>query len=405
MRRGRILIYLSIILILGLVAIFLVYQNFFKPSSKPTTSTAPVSTPVITTVNIVVTTQKVSRGNVLDEKVVQVVPFPQNMLVQGMITDINKAVGRVAKMDLDPHVILTDGMIAEKGELLSSVGSNASLSIPRGMVAVSIPISRLSSVSYAPQAGDHVNVMITMAFVDMDTDFQTRLPNGTTGVVGPGTGKLTSSADQNQSLTQGPQNEQMKRDAKGTSEVEVASSSVVAMSGSGGGVLGRAEVDAVFGQTFYLVPSEVQRPRITSQTLLQDVVVLRVGDFPLQGQVAGTSPEESMGAAPTPQPAAGGQAAQPVVEIPQYITLIVSPQDAVTLNYLMYSGAGGGAALTLALRSAGDDTRIQTEAVTLQFLLDQYRIPVPVKLPYGMEPKTDRLVEPTPVSVNKPTTD
>jgi pilus assembly protein CpaB len=86
-----------------------------------------------------------------------------------------------------------------------------------------------------------------------------------------------------------------------------------------------------------------------------------------------------------------------VVEIPKYITLIVSPQDAVTLNYLMYSGAGGGAALTLALRSAGDDTRIQTEAVTLQFLLDQYRIPVPVKLPYGMEPKTDRLVEPTPV--------
>jgi pilus assembly protein CpaB len=60
--------------------------------------------------------------------------------------------------------------------------------------------------------------------------------------------------------------------------------------------------------------------------------------------------------------------------------LIVTPQDAITLNYVINSGAQ----LTLALRSAGDDTRVQTEAVTLQFLLDQYNIPVPAKLPFGI---------------------
>jgi pilus assembly protein CpaB len=67
------------------------------------------------------------------------------------------------------------------------------------------------------------------------------------------------------------------------------------------------------------------------------------------------------------------------------VTLIVTPQDAVTLNYLMLSGAK----LNIVLRSAGDPTRVDTEAVTLQFLMDQYRIPNPAKLPYGTEPRID----------------
>jgi len=53
-----------------------------------------------------------------------------------------------------------------------------------------------------------------------------------------------------------------------------------------------------------------------------------------------------------------------------------------------------GAQLTLALRPSGDDTRVQTEATTLDFLLTQYNIPVPVKLPYGMEPRVDDLLPP-----------
>jgi len=69
------------------------------------------------------------------------------------------------------------------------------------------------------------------------------------------------------------------------------------------------------------------------------------------------------------------------------ITLIVTPQDAVTLNYLVFSGAQ----LTLALRSPGDADRPPTEAATLDYLLKTYQIPVPVKLPYGMEPRVDRV--------------
>jgi hypothetical protein len=53
------------------------------------------------------------------------------------------------------------------------------------------------------------------------------------------------------------------------------------------------------------------------------------------------------------------------------------------------------AKLSLYLRNAADQSRLATEAATLQFLLSQYNIPVPVKLPYGIEPRVDRLVSPT----------
>jgi pilus assembly protein CpaB len=71
--------------------------------------------------------------------------------------------------------------------------------------------------------------------------------------------------------------------------------------------------------------------------------------------------------------------------VPDVVTLIVNPQDAVSLNYLMLAGAN----LNMVLRSAADDSRVDTEAATLQFILDQYRIPNPAKLPYGTEPRSD----------------
>lgn len=70
------------------------------------------------------------------------------------------------------------------------------------------------------------------------------------------------------------------------------------------------------------------------------------------------------------------------------ITLVVTPQDAVTLNYIMLNK---GAKINLVMRSAGDTQVGKTEAVTLQFLMDQYNIPFPSKLPYGLEPRVDCL--------------
>ncbi|MDD5371479.1 MAG: hypothetical protein PHQ40_20565 [Anaerolineaceae bacterium] len=317
--------------------------------------------------NIVVTSQKVQRGIPLTEEMLTAIPYPKKNMDPGtFFSTTTELVGKRLKYDLEAKVPVTSSLVAESVE-----GSAAAFQIPKGLVAISIPINRLSSVSYAPQAGDHVNIIATLLFADLDTNFQTILPNNTAVVTAPGT------------IPQG------------------ATTLTAGITASGPSPAGRGELDATLNQPVYVVPSEAQRPRMVTQTMLQDAIVLQVGDFPIPGVPTVVAPV----AAPTP--AAGGQ--QPAVAAeqpkkPDVITLIVTPQDAVTLNYLISQRSvniadqaklpTSGAQLTLVLRGAGDNTRIQTEAVTLQYLMDQYNIPIPAKLPYGLDPGVRYLTAP-----------
>jgi pilus assembly protein CpaB len=303
------------------------------------------------------------------------------LLIQGMFTEPTEAIGRQAKFDLDQGIPLTSGMLVDSADQLSSTGSVAALNVPRGMVAVSIPISRLSSVSYAPQSGDHVNVIVTLIMVDLDSDFQTSLPNDTATILAPGP---TSPEGGPSAVTA----HYMVEPAEGAKQ-------------------GKGYIDPVLGQTLYVIPSGQQRPRMVSQTLLQDVVVLHMGTFPVKSanatsitNVAGeTQAVPAEGEAPQTTSPSGEEVPVTAPELPDVVTLVVTPQDAVTLNYLIYSGAQ----MTLALRATGDNSRAEIEAVTLQFLLDSYNIPVPVKLPYGLEPPVNQLVEPSLRNDNLPT--
>src|SRR3990172_7846437 len=82
---------------------------------------------------------------------------------------------------------------------------------------------------------------------------------------------------------------------------------------------------------------------------------------------------------------------QLVIPKPDIVTLVVTPQEAITLTYLLNSGVQ----MTMTLRGPSDDvSRVDTEAATLQYLLSQYRIPVPPKLPYSLEPRVNSLVTP-----------
>jgi Flp pilus assembly protein CpaB len=356
MRRGRIFIYLAFIVILALVAVFVIISRFpTLLGGQETGEILPTPTP-IEMVNVVVVTQQVPRGQVLDENVLATIQIPRSAFVEGYFTDLAEVVGRRARVSLVPNMLLTTGMVVDTTEQLSETGSNAALQIPRGMVAVSVPINRLSSVSYALRAGDHVNVIVSLMFVDLDADFQTILPNKNAVVIAPSPGSLETGEG----------------------------ATLTAASQGAAGVQGRAEIDPLLEQTFYVVPSEGQRPRLVAQTLLQDAIVLGVGEFALKDEEA--APQAQAQATPQPEEPAPQQesAPQPTptpLPKPEVITLIVTPQDAVTLNYLL----NGPARISLALRPADDDTRVQTEAATLDFLLKQYNIPVPVKLPYGAE--------------------
>ena len=261
MRRGRIFIYLALIIILGLVAVYVLYQrNSQTPAAEPG-EVVMEPLPVIEDINVVVVTQNTPRGTILDETLITTIQIPKNDAVSGMFfTDLASVVGRRAKFDLDSGIPLTASMLVDSAEALSATGSVAALSIPRGKVAVSVPISRLSSISYAPRPGDHVSVIVTMMFVDVDSEYQTRLPNEVLQVMGP------------------ISNEEMNLISMGLVKGEFIT------------FQGRTELDPLLNELVYVIPPEQQRGRLVSQTLLPNVMVLQVGDFPLEEEEV-TTPE------------------------------------------------------------------------------------------------------------------
>ncbi len=345
MRRGRIFIILAVILIIGLVIVALVAQRFLMPS-RPTGG--PTAAPV--TVKILIAGQSIPQGEKITAEALDVIEIPPDKVRTVMFTEDQKdqVIGKTAKYPLEQGVVITSSMISE-GELALSGPSWASR-IPPGSVAVSIPISRLASVAYGATDGAHVNLTACMLFVDADPSFQSKTPNTVVTLRGP----AGVPPDEMPGITLGA----------GTVDQPL--------------IQGRTEVEPSFQQGVYVIPAEQQRPRLVCQTILQDVMVLKLGTF------------EAAQAGDAQQPPAEQQQTQPAQGNPDVITLIVSPQDANTLQWLIYMDAK----LSLSLRYAGDQSRMATEAATLQFLLSQYNIPIPVKLPYVIEPRVDKLVEP-----------
>ena len=407
MGRGRLFLILALVLV-GAVVLFVVFGRGLLGGGTGGGEPTATPTPEIKMVDVVVVIQPIASGTEITSDVVTIAPIEETQFKEEMLTELDKAVGRRAKIAIDPGSVLTGEMLTSSTSASTLGGSDWALEIPRGKVAISIPISRLSSVAYALRAGDHVNVIVTMMFVDLDAAFQSELPNNSAAVLAPGPAFVIG-LGQSSSSTSSELAGETEKGAGTTVDTAVSAevgdlgefgrtSTSQVVSGGAASPVGRSEGDEELG--LYVVPSESQRPRMVSQTLIENVMVLRMGDFPLEeeGKTAEATPDPNV----TPTPQTGGvvveegvEGATPVVVLeeapPDVVTLIVSPQDAVVLNYLLYSGAE----LTLALRNPTDDTVGLTEAVTMQFLLERHNIPIPVKLPFGMTPRVDDLIAPT----------
>lgn len=345
MKRGRTILLVLLILVIGAAAALL-YLN----RRGGGTATQATPTPLVRYLDVIVAGQAIPRASIIKEDVIGTIQIPEDKLVEGMITNSTEVIGKLAKYPLEQGVPITRAMLANSVLQIAQGGSEAARLIPPGMTAISIPITRLSSAAFAIRDGDHVNVIATMLFMDHDQQFQTEVPLQT-GAVGFIQGETLSIVVEDF------------------------------------GKLGRTEQEPVLGQPVYIQPGETQKPRLASQMVLQDIRVLHVGNFQL--------PEEEELAAelklqPTPTPVPGAPVNQSAGAKPDVITLIVTPQDAVTLVYLIYSKAN----MTLTLRGAEDQSRVETEAATLGFILSQYGIPVPAKLPYGTTPRVDELIQP-----------
>jgi Flp pilus assembly protein CpaB len=363
-RSGGIFFLLALVVILLLVAVVIAVRFLpglipgFAPKLAAATPVPPVPTPM--TIKVIILAQPVTRGGVVTQEMITLADIPQTSFTQGLFfTDPKDVINKKARLDLLPGTPLTPALLVDNRS-----GSVPSFDIPAGMVAISVPISRLTSVAYALEPGDHVNVMASFLLVDVDQNFQSKLPNKTGSVTLPGPVGGTQTQ------------------AGGTAGG--ANTATITIAGPGSD-LGRTEVDATLNQPVYLLPSEPQRARLISQTLIQNAIVLWVGTFEADAYAKATGGQVVQ---PTPTAVPQGQQAAPPPAPPappDIITLVVSPQDAITLNHIMLTGPS--AKINLALRSAGDTSQVQTDAVTLQFIMDQYKIPVPAKLPYGTDPR------------------
>ncbi|MCG7853905.1 MAG: Flp pilus assembly protein CpaB, partial [Methanosarcinaceae archaeon] len=174
MRRGRIFIFLALIIVLGLAALFVIYQQFLSNPGESVVGEPAQPEPIT---RIAVITQFASKGTILDESIVNLIPWQQDSVAIGMFPEerLTEVLGRQVKYDLQAGTPVLETMLLGAGEQLPMSGSSWAMNIPTGMVAVSIPIDRLASVSFAPRPGDHVDVIASLLFVDVDTDFQTML--------------------------------------------------------------------------------------------------------------------------------------------------------------------------------------------------------------------------------------
>lgn len=346
MRRGRILIFLVLIVVIGLALLY-----FALTQLGGVTGVGVQPTPKALT-NVFYAAQNIPAGTKITREMIDTFSIPPENVADVMFAEneVDALVGQTARYPIDQGVIITAPMVGA-GAVVGTGSAEAGV-IPPGMVAETIPANRLSLVGYGVKDGAHVNVNACMLFVDIDPSFQTILPNFTAVLTGTGF---------------------QQEGAAPVLSVSIAG-------GGEGSRQGRVELDPTLQQPFYAVPSEGQRPRLVCQMVLQDVVVLKVGNFTLQ------APPVEPNA--TPSPAQAAQAQQQAN--PDIVTLMINPQDSISLNYFMFSGAQ----LTMSLRNPNDTSRFAAESATLTSLLTQYNISLPSKLPYGMQPRIDVLAPP-----------
>ena len=364
MRRGRLLILVAIILLLGVAAAFL----FLRRAGGGSGGAVQATPAALDRQNVVIAAQDISRGAVIPENGVILAPFPADAVVETMITgDVTQVIGRYARQDIARGLPVTTGMITDEAGDLLGTGSTASVAIPPGYTAIAVPMNRLSGVAYALRDGDRVDVIGTMLMVDLDADFQTILPNSSMILLGNNTAPLTGYACQ-----------EVKASEKGLECINPEPPPFA-----------RVDTEETTGTQLYAKPAESQRPRLVTQRLVENATVLHVGSFPVPGaesQAAiGAQAAAPVGAPPqtTPQASTGPKA-------PDIVTLIVTPQDALTINWAMKSGVD----LVLTLRGPKDDTTTETTSVTLNYLVENYNITVPSKLPYGIEPRLSTPIKP-----------
>jgi pilus assembly protein CpaB len=332
---------------------------------------------VIQFVEVVVAIQDIPRGVVIRPDMVEISFVPEDVAPVRAITDPAEVIGQIARTDIFREQVVLDSLVVPDLSQIGSIGSDAAALLEPGRVAVSLPIDAVTSVAYALQPGDRVDVIVSMLFVNVDRQFQTLLPNTLRFV------NLATAATNEEGQSSG-----VILEFSESAEGDLQSRNLLLLSIDEETNEVRSEQQVPI--TSIIVPSEQQRPRLATQRTVTDAVVLYLGEFPRDGRIF--RQEEEATAVPTATPTldpalagatpSGPPTVTPLPPRPQLVTLAVTPQDAVVLTYM----AEAGLPITFALRSARATGLPPTDPVTLEYLLQRFNIQVPSTFDFAVEP-------------------
>ncbi|MDM8520539.1 Flp pilus assembly protein CpaB [Anaerolineales bacterium HSG6] len=349
MQRNRLLLIVAVVLTLAVVGVG-VYVVVFSDGldsligsvePPPAADAPPTPTPEIPLREVIVALQPIARGAPFVAGSIGRRSWPESsVLPPGVIDQEVETIGKVAKTDIVQGQLILRDMLADPG-----ASGEASLQIPLGRVAVAFPINRQSSVAFAIQPGDTVDILVTAFFLDVDEEFQTLLPNKVRFLI--------------------PRQEFQEEFGTVLAGVDLLEELDE----------GRTEIygDGEQAVTAIIQGSGIPIPRRAAQLTVQAAKVIKVGPW--------------IEPPPPPPPAEGEEPLPPTPNVPDIATLAVTPQDALVLLWLRQSGIG----TEMALRAANEENADHlTEAVTLQYMLTRFSIAVPPKIDAIMvaEPKS-----------------
>ncbi|MGB9775494.1 MAG: Flp pilus assembly protein CpaB [Anaerolineae bacterium] len=330
-RRTLVLVGLLITGVALIVGVLLLRQRGGGEEAPPTE--------VPQVMKILVAANNLTRGMTISPDLVLAQDWPIQYLPPVYYTDPAQVIGYFVRVDIPQGMPLMPGMLAPSAEALGAIGSPAALQVPEGKRAVAIPIDLLGAVAWAIQPGDHVDVLASWMIRDLDTDFQSILPNQWAALQ-CGEGQLCQ------------------------------------------GTYGRVELLPT-GQAIMVYPAEQgTQARYIAQLTIQNAEVLGVGTYQTPVQMAAPQPTPAPGE--VGQPAPGAAPAEPTptpaLVTTQAVILIVDPQEALVLKALVELKAD----ITLALRRPGDSARVSTDTVSQDYIIVRYNFVVPPKLPYAV---------------------
>ncbi|MGB5932443.1 MAG: Flp pilus assembly protein CpaB [Anaerolineae bacterium] len=154
LRRGRLLIILGLVLAVMTAGVaYYILQQGAGPAPEVEIRTKPV----------LIALQPIEERADIPLEAVGTKEWPEDSVPANALSNPADAVGKAAIVPILEGQIIRSDMLIDKERVLEE-GSFAAFVIPEGKVAFAVPIDNIHSVAGAIQAGDFVDVLVTITF-------------------------------------------------------------------------------------------------------------------------------------------------------------------------------------------------------------------------------------------------